>query len=624
MQADNYFQLPADFGNDKGMYQSPLSTGHQYSKWMKRNSGDATRGGHNFHLTGQTPQALIGMEGSLGYPYGTTGNFPISKHGANRLQNALNINRNRYFQHQFEMQESMSNRMLQGMHFNGMAGSSQQQQQYGVNRFYMNGSRRQSFKPPFTHNAHDGPHIPSNQYSFDSMLPNIPGQYLADDEDEEGGNYRHKYNKSKAGNDAVDLIGKYAKYYRAHSQVYQKEQTKAAAPPLNNKNNELVSRYLKHAAKKQVRSTSIAIPKYTGDYDPDVFVTGKLQSDENISQSSSMQGKQPSQDEINKESMLNKQEAAAEQKFRLEKANFPAPSSLSSGSAENKAENAMYKLKYTKRKKMVIASTSDKENDPSMLVKGGGDDVPVGNDDSIPEQTEKVNEVEHIEEGPIIAQEETTEQEASVKVPAAKKVVKKMRRLSVTSQKLSSEKETDKKVEVSNKQQPEQTHKPKVTKTVDIRKQVKKVTIEKVKKPLPMVATKNEEKPESKEEEQTTEDLKLQSIVEEEFPDVENKSCHSNGSSEEELRLATNNDEDNDEELEQQRADEELNAILAPLRAQMPDHFRISPTLGFLPIMPVTFSWFPMSQQHKEAFQKMSQQSKFPKSLRPFKRFAAT
>ena len=620
MQADNHFQLPADFGNDKGMYHPSLSTGHQYNKWMKRNSGDSTRGGQNFHLTGQTPQALIGMEAGHGYPYGTTGNFPISKHGGNRLQNAINSNRNRYFQNQFEMQESMSNRMLQGMHFNGMANSSQQPQQYGANRFYMNGNRRQSFKPPFFHNAHDGPHIPSNQYSFDSMLPNIPGQYLADDEDEEGGNYRYKY-KSRAGNDAADLIGKYAKYYRAHSQDYQKEQTKATAPSSNNNNNELVSRYLKHAAKKQVRSTSIAIPKYTGDYDPDVFVTGKLQSDENISQSSLTQGKQPSQEEINKESMLNKQEAATEQKFRLEKANFPAPSSLSSGSAENKAENAMYKLKYTKRKKMVIASTSDKENDPSMLVKGGGDDVPDGNDDSIHEQTEEVNKVE---EAPIIAQEEITEQEATVKVPSAKKVIKKMRRLSVIPQKIPTEKEPDKKVEASNKQPPEQTHKPKVTKTIDIRKQTKKVTIEKVKRTLPMVATKNEKKPESKEEEQTAEDLKLQSIVEEALPPVENESCHSNGSSEQELQLVTHDDEDNDEQLEQQRADEELNAILAPLRAQMPDHFRISPTLGFLPIMPVTFSWFPMSQQHKEAFQKMSQQSKFPKSLRPFQRFAAT
>ena len=54
------------------------------------------------------------------------------------------------------------------------------------------------------------------------------------------------------------------------------------------------------------------------------------------------------------------------------------------------------------------------------------------------------------------------------------------------------------------------------------------------------------------------------------------------------------------------------------------NNFQMSPTMRFLPIMPVTFSWFPMSQQHKEEFQKMRNQSKFPNSLRPFQRFAAT
>ena len=606
------------------MYQP---SGSPYNKWMKRNSGDATKGAQNFRLTGQTPQGLQGLESDHGYAYGT-GNFPIGKHGgvgfnSNRLQNAINSNRNRYFQHQFvnEMPESFSNRMLQGIQggqFNGM----DPQQQYSVNRLYMNGNRRmpQSFKPSTAHG------IP-----YDSMLPTIPGQYqefdMSDDLDDEEGYYRYKYNnKSRQDSDTNDLIGKYAKYYRAQD-GYQNEQNRQmkVAPSSNDKNNELVSRYLKHAAKKQVRSTSINVPKYTGDYDPDVFVTGKLQSDESISQSSLTKSKQPSQEDINRESLFNKQEAAAEQKFRLEKANFPAPSSLNNASAESNSEKAKYKLKYTKRKKMVIASTSDKENDPSMLVKGGGDDVtPVNdddNDDEINTQIEEekiVTEFVKEKEKPII-HEEIIEQ-AVVKVPATKKIIKKMRRPSVTP-KVVPEKEAEKKVEVSNKQ-PEQTNKPKVTKTVDIRKQIKRVTIEKVKRTVPVIVTKNEEQLAENKEEETEENDKLQSTVEEEpLPQPENDSYHKFGSSEEELQFAT--DEDAAEKLAQQKADEELNAILAPLRAQVPDHIRISPTLGFLPIMPVTFSWFPMSQQHKEAFQKMSEQSKFPNSLRPFQRFAA-
>lgn len=590
---------------------------------MKRNSGDASRGAQNFHLTGQTPQGLMGLEANLGHPYAAGSGFPVGKHGggynSNRLQNAINSNRNRYFQHQFvnEMPESMSNRMLQGIQ-GGQFNSMDQQQQYGVNRFYMNGNRRvpRSFKPPSAHGV-----------PFDSMLPSIPGQFdMPDDLDEEEGNYRYKYNnKSKQDSDeynTIDLIGKYAKYYRA--QEYQNEQNKQmkAVPTSNDKNNELVSRYLKHAAKKQVRSTSINVPKYTGDYDPDVFVTGKLQSDENISQSSLTQ---PSEEEINRESLFNKQEAAAEQKFRLEKANFPAPSSLNNAtSTDTNSEKAKYKLKYTKRKKMVIASTSDKENDPSMLVKGGGDEVTLGNDDEVPtptEQEKKVIEFTAEKEKPII-HEEIIEQAAAVRVPTAKKIIKKMRRQSVTP-KLVPEKEAEKKVEVSNKQQqPELTNKPKATKSVDIRKQIKKVTIEKVKRIVPVVSTKNEEQPTDNKEE-TEENDNLQSTVEEEqLPCLESDSYHiTNGGSEEELQFAN---DDDDEKLAQQRADEELNAILAPLRAQVPDHIRISPTLGFLPIMPVTFSWFPMSQQHKEAFQKMSEQSKFPNSLRPFQRFAAT
>ena len=600
------------------------TTGNPYNKWMKRNSGDATKGAQNFHLTGQTPQGLMGLEANLGHPYATGSSFPVGKHGggynSNRLQNAINSNRNRYFQHQFinEMPESMSNRMLQGIQ-GGQFNSMDQQQQYGVNKFYMNGNRRvpRSYKPPSAHGV-----------PFDSMLPNIPGQFdMPDNLDEGEGNYRYQYNnKSKQDSDeynTVDLIGKYAKYYRA--QEYQNEQNKQmkAAPTSNDKNNELVSRYLKHAAKKQVRSTSINVPKYTGDYDPDVFVTGKLQSDENISQSSLTQSKQPSQEEINRESLFNKQEAAAEQKFRLEKANFPAPSSLNNAtSTDTNSEKAKYKLKYTKRKKMVIASTSDKENDPSMLVKGGGDEVTLGNDDEVPtpiEEEKKAVEFTTEKEKPII-HEEIIEQAAPVRVPTAKKIIKKMRRQSVTS-KLVPEKEAEKKVEVLNKlQQPELTNKPKATKTVDIRKQIKKVTIEKVKRTVPVVATKNEEQPTDNKEE-TEENDNLQSTVEEQLPRLENDSYHiTNGSSEEELQV----DEDDDEKLAQQKADEELNAILAPLRAQIPDHIRISPTLGFLPIMPVTFSWFPMSQQHKEAFQKMSEQSKFPNSLRPFQRFAAT
>ena len=644
--ADDFFQLP-NFGNDRGvnMYQLSHPTGNLHSRWPKRNSGDATGGNtvpQNFHLMGQTPQSLAGHETNHNYSY-ATGSFPTNKHGGgfhtNRLQNAINYNRNRYFQYQFpnEISESTSNRMLQGIqggHFNGM----DPQQQYSVNKIYMNGGGRrmpQTFKPSFNHISQGDAFGPSSQYSFDSMLPNIPGHStghpdrsrdfdIDDDLDEEEGNYRYKYNaRSARGSDAADLIGKYAKYYR--TQTFQGERNKHA-PPSNDKNNELVSRYLKHSAKKQVRSTSISVPKYTGDYDPDVYVTGRLESRETLSQSSfikdSAYTKQPSQEEIIKGSILNKQEAAAEQKFRLEKSNFPAPTSLNNASTETKSEKAKYKLKYTKRKKMVIASTRDKENDPSMLVKGG-DDVALGNDSDDDDDDDALqNEEAEVTEPTPVTQEKTVDQQAPTdyKIPTAKKIIKKIRRPSVVPKSVP---ENEKKTEASNKQQSEQTNKSKVTKNVDIRKQVKRVSIEKVKR-SPLASTKNEEQ--NKEEE--TEENNLQSIAEEEeeIPHLEDSINHS-GDSEKELQSDDDDDDDDDddaEKTEQQNADDELNAILAPLRAQVPDHFRISPTLGFLPIMPVTFSWFPMSQQHKEAFQKMSEQSKFPNSLRPFQRFAAT
>ena len=624
------------------MYQQPsLPTGNLHSRRPRRSSGEATGGStvQNFSLTGQTPQALVGHEANHNYSY-ATGSFPANKHGGglhtNRLQNAINYNRSRYFQFQYanEIPESSSNRMLQGIqggHFNSM----DPQQQYSVNRIYMNGGRRmtQSFKPSFNRVSQGDAFGPSNQYSFDSMLPNLPGRsdvpgypdrYCefdpSEDLDEEKG-YRYKYNsRSARGNDEADLIGKYAKYYR--TQDFQNERNKQLkdVPPSHNKNNELVSRYLKRAAKKQVRSTSISVPKYTGDYDPEVYVTGKLASRETLSQSSFIKDsanttKQPSQ-EIIKESLLNKQEAAAEQKFRLEKSNFPAPSSLDNTSTETTSEKAKYKLKYTKRKKMVIASTSDKENDPSMLVKGG-DDVTLGNDGDDEEEASKNKEAEVTEPTPII-QENTDDLQApnNYKVPSAKKIIKKIRRPSVMPKSII-EKENEKKVEASNKLQSEQTNKSKVTK-VDIKKQVKRVSIEKVKR-TPLIGTKNEEQ---NKEEETEENVNLQSIAEEEeMSHLEDIVYHS-GDSEKELQFADG--EDDAEKTEQQNAEDELNAILAPLRAQVPDNFRLSPTLGFLPIMPVTFSWFPMSQQHKEAFQKISEQSKFPNSLRPFQRFAAT
>jgi len=600
--------------------------GNSYNRWIKRNSGDTTgsskdKGPQDFHLTGQTPQALMGHETSHSYPY-AIGNFPTAKPGggfnSNRLQNAINSNRNRYFQYQFgnnEIPDSMSNRLLQGIQ-GGQFNSLEPQQQYGVGRFYMNGNRRvpQSLKPQAAYGFNT--RTPSRQYSFDSMLPNIPGHNdryhefdTPDDIDGEEGSFRHKYNamSTRGTNErnTIDLIGKYAKYYR--TQDFQKQYREAAGS--KDKNNELVSRYLKHAAKKQVRSTSINVPKYTGDYDPDVFVTGKVQSNEDIPQSLSQ--KQPSQEELNKESVLNKQEAAAEQKFRLEKSNFPAPTSIDNASTESKSERAKYKLKYTKRKKLVIPSTSDKENDPSMLVKGG-DDVALGNDDEISEQIQE-KEIEINEKQKPITKEKT--ETTPAKVNTVKKIIKKTRRQSVVPKSVP-EKELEKKVEVPNKQRLEQA-KPKAIKTIDIKKQVKKVTIEKVKRVVPVdVKNKEEEKQEEMEE-----ILNLQSIGEEEWPSLENDSSHSSGS-EDELQFANKND--TVEKTEQEKAEEELNAILAPLRAQVPDHFRISPTMGFLPIMPVTFSWFPMSQQHKEAFQKMSEQSKFPNSLRPFQRFAAT
>lgn len=612
------------------MYQQPsLPTGNLHSRWPRRTSGDATGGAavHNFHLTGQTPQSLAGHETNHNYSY-ATGSFPANKHGGgfqtNRLQNAINYNRNRYFQFQHEIPESTSNRMLQGIqggHFNGM----EPQPQYSVNRIYMNGGRRmpQSFKPSYNQVPQGdiyGP--PSSQYSFDSMLPNIPGRsdvpgypdryHEFDELDEEEG-YRYKYNgRSARGSDAADLIGKYAKYYR--TQGFQNEHNKQVPSSQNKNNNELVSRYLKHSAKKQVRSASISVPKYTGDYDPEVYVTGKLASRETLSQSSFIKDgantKQPSKEEIIKESLLNKQEAAAEQKFRLEKSNFPAPSSLDN--AETLPEKGKYKLKYTKRKKMVIASTSDKENDPSMLVKGG-DDVALGNEDD--EEISQNKEAEITEPAPI-TQEGTDDLQAptNYKVPTAKRIIKKMRRPSVVPRSVS-EKENEKKAEVSNK--PEHTNKSKVTKNVDLRKQVKRVSIDKVKR-TPLIATKSEEQ---NKEEETEENVNLQPIAEEEeMPPLGDNVYHS-GDSEKELQFVN---EDDAEKTEEQNAEDELNAILAPLRAQVPDNFRLSPTMGFLPIMPVTFSWFPMSQQHKEAFQKMSEQSKFPNSLRPFQRFAAT
>ena len=639
MQADEFFQLPYH-GNEKvvNMYQPPPPTGNLYNKWMKRDIGEPGNGGsnklqHNFHLTGQTPQALLGYEGSQGYPY-ATGNFPANKHGGgfntNRLQNAINSNRNRYFQYQFgsELPESVSNRMLQGIQ-GGQFNSMDTQQQYSVNRIYMNSNRRmpQPFKPNFNHIPHGNAYGPSNQYSFDSMLPSIPGhpdRYpefdLPDDlDDDEEGDFRYKYNgKSTKGNDdynTVDLIGKYAKYYHTQEQQHDQNKQNKVVPSSKDRsnNNELVSRYLKHAAKKQVRSASINVPKYTGDYDPDVFVTGKLPSKETLSQSSLTNNtKEPSKEEINMDLLLNKQEAAAEQKFRLEKSNFPVSSSLNNDSTETKSEKAKYKLKYTKRKKMVIASTSDKENDPSMLVKGG-DDVTLGNDETSEETQTKVAE---IIEQTLTIQESKADEQPPAKAPTAKKIMKKMRRPSMMPKSVP-ERDTEKKIEMSRKQS-EQANKPKVTKTVDIKKQVKKVTIDKVKRTVPIAAAKNEEQ---NKEEETEENNTLQSIVEKELSHEEKGSFHSS-SSEEEFHFA--NDEDDAEKLEQQKAADELNAILAPLRAQVPDHFRISPTMGFLPIMPVTFSWFPMSQQHKEAFQKMSEQSKFPKSLRPFQRFAAT
>ena len=238
-----------------------------------------------------------------------------------------------------------------------------------------------------------------------------------------------------------------------------------------------------------------------------------------------------------------------------------------------------------------------------MLVKGG-DDVALGNDDEILEEVQE-KKAEIIEQKTTTKENETEATQA--KPTTYKKIIKKTRRPSVMP-KLAPE--SEKKVEMSNKQQMD---KPKVTKTVDVKKQVKKVTVEKVKRSIPVVNTKDEEQ--NKEE---TEDVKLQSIDEQEW-ELDNDSCHSS-SSEDEIPI----DKDAAERTEEEKAEDELNAILAPLRAQVPNNFRISPTMGFLPIMPVTFSWFPMSQQHKEEFQKMRNQSKFPNSLRPFQRFAAT
>ena len=581
-----------------------------YTSWQKRNSGDAANKGSQSHLklTGQTPQALVGHETDHKYSYGS-GSFPTIKSGGlqtnHRLQNTLNNNRNKFFQQQYwddHLSGNQSDRSLHGVRgrFNGIV--QQESQQFDPTRFFMVGNRKvpQSFR----HQSH-GQSSGSGRFPYDGVLPSISQE---DEEDELEEGYRYKYSSRGSGDqNTSELMGRYARYYR--TQEHGAKGKKSASTALrsvpspvqqpNDKNNELLSRYLKHSAKKQVRAGSIHVPKYTGDYDPNVYSTGKVSSNEKmppIPHSASKQ--QSSQEDL----LFNKQEAAAEQKYRLEKATFPTSLGNSKKDADNTnpPEKGKYQLTYTKRKKMVIASTSDRENDPSMLVKGG-DDVTTGTTEDNTEQVQEVAERRSTPEPT-----ETTISKSIPSIPVPKKSIKKARKASMVPKmlpKIETTKNIDKKTDVAKSRR-------KSIKPVDIKRDSKKVEAKEV--TLAGIETKVEQK---QEEETAAEDLQLQSLNEEEWPHVE-ENCNDENEGQQDV---TNTKNDDKEEIDGKAEEEEDPfASLIPLRAKVPDYLKISSMTGFLPITPVTFSWFPMSQQHKEEFKRMSEQSKVPPSMRPF------
>jgi len=578
--------------------------GNPYTSWQKRNSGDdATKKGSqsNLKLTGQTPQALVGHETDQRYSHGS-GSFPTIKSGGiqtnYRLQNTLNSNRNKFFQQQYwddHLTGNQSERSLHGLR--GYFGIAQQEsQQFDPTSFFMVGNRK--VPPSFRHQSH-GQSIGSGRLPYDGILPSISQEN--EDDLEEG--YRYKYSSSSRGSgdqNTSELIGRYAKYYRTQEQgAKRKASTSAGLRSVpspeqqpNDTNNELLSRYLKHSAKKQVRAGSIHVPKYTGDYDPNVYATGKLLSNEKappIPYSASKEGS--SQEEV-KDLLFNKQDAAAEQKYRLEKATFPTSLSNSKNDGTTLPEKGKYQLMYTKRKKMVVASTSDRENDPSMLVKGG-DDVTTGTTE------EKEQEVAE----PLISEPNETALDQSIFSPIPRKApIKKARKPSIPKVLPKIEtKQTDKKTDTAKNRR-------KSIKPVDIKRENKKVEAREA--PPGDIETEVER---DRYDETGAEDLQIQSLNDEDWQDVGENCKKDDNEGQQDVA-----NEKNVEEAEKVEEKEDPLAALIPLRAKV-DSLQLSSMTGFLPITPVTFSWFPMSQQHKEEFRKMNEQSKVPPSMRPFR-----
>ena len=543
----------------------------------------------------------MGYDTEQRYSYGS-GGFPTIKSGGlqtnHRLQNTLNNNKSRFFQ-QWDnyLTGNQSERSFPGVrgHFNGIA--QQEPQQFDPTRFFMVGNRK--VPPSFRHQSH-GQSNASERFPYDGILPSISKENEEDDLEE---GYRYKYSSRGSGDqNTSELIGRYAKYYRTqeHSAKGKKSvQLRSVPSPIeqpNDKNSELLSRYLKNSAKKQVRAGGIHVPKYTGDYDPNVYATGKLPLNEKaplIPQSTSKEG---SQEEI-KDLLFNKQEAAAEQKYRLEKATFPTSLDNSKKDSTNIQEKGKYQLMYTKRKKMVVASTSDRENDPSMLVKGG-DDVTTGTTEDSQEKVQEVDER---------STPEPTETALDIPIPSPpvpkKPIAKRFRKPSALKvlPKIGA-KQTDKKNDEAKSRR-------KSIKSVDIKRDSKKVEA--------MEATPTDiEREENQGDETAAEELQVESLNEEEWLHVEEN--HNDDNNEGQQNDAADEKDGEEDKKAKEEEEEDPLAALIPLRAKV-DSLRISPISGFLPITPVTFSWFPMSQQHKEEFRKMSEQSKIPPSMRPFR-----
>jgi len=548
----------------------------------------------------------VGHETNQKFSYGT-GSFPSITprfQNKNRLQNTLNNNRNRYFQHQYwddqlSLPHNQSNRSVSTAHghFHGIP--QQGSQPFDPTRFFMVGNKK---VPPSYRRQSYG----SGKFPYEGMLPTISQEGEGEEDGLDEG-YRYKYNSRDSGDqNTSELMGKYAKYYHTqeHSARGMKSSMGLRSVPSpveepNDKNNELLSRYLKHSAKKQVRAGSVHVPKYTGDYDPNVFSTKKVSSNEKVPPIPHSTSK-PLLQEEEKDSPFNKKEAAAEQKFRLEKATFPTSLSSKKKDADkdNPQEKGKYQLTYTKRKKMVVASTSDRENDPSMLVKGGDDVTTTTTDDYMePSQSEVADTPEPTQiasrSGP------------STMTPVPKKPLKKIKKPS-TMPKLLPKIEANKEVDKTPK------NRRKGLKPVDVKRDSKKVEAQQGATVADVEATKVEQN--HQDEETADEDLKLQSLNEKDWLHLEEQI------NDDEKKEGQQDATDDNKDKEGKKTEEEEDPLegLVPPRAKVPDYLKMSSMSGFLPITPVTFSWFPMSQQHREEFKRMSEQSKVPPSMRPF------